>query len=79
MRVEALGKDGEGSIYWYFTGTRLYKESFSVRACEERDNTSKMKKKQTNYGKRKFQTKSGRKMKKRKTLDYKSQDSGEDR
>ena len=79
MRVEALGKDGEGSIYWYFTGTRLYKESFRVRACEERDNTNKMKKKQTKHGKRKLQTKSGRKVKKRKTLDYKPQDSGEDR
>ena len=77
MRVEALGKDGEGSMYWYFTGTQLYKESFKVRAFENRDNTNKMK--QTKHAKRKLQTKSGRKVKKRKKLDYKSQDSGEDR
>ena len=27
MRIEPIGKNGNGDTFWYFYGTRLYKES----------------------------------------------------
>jgi hypothetical protein len=28
LRIDQLGSDSNGSIYWYFFGTRLYREDF---------------------------------------------------
>ena len=81
MRVEPVGKDSDGNVYWYFYGSRLYKEATVKK--EESQDESEVEVKNVRVKKRKkkpvAQTRSGRAIKKRRKTDSSSEESDDER
>ena len=80
MRVMPVGSDNDGFQYWYFYGTRLYREKCCPNETLHENNTEseneevvkvKPKPRKRRGKKRKIKTKSGRTVKQRR--DYDSQ------
>ncbi|XP_078670272.1 uncharacterized protein LOC144910741 isoform X3 [Branchiostoma floridae x Branchiostoma belcheri] len=86
LRLEALGTDNNGASYWYFYGTRLYKEDPEIIAQDKADKKKQQdkkkrkklkekEKKKKQKGKGKDKTKNKVKHKKRKKDDSSDSDS----
>lgn len=63
LRVEPLGFDAEGRTFWYFYGTRLYRE----QKPEQSDNKANKKSKKKKKAEAKNKKKKGKVKKKKKT------------